>query len=97
MLAGVPVACSNATCLPDVTGGAAELFDPSSTPAIADAIAKVWQDDRLRERLVSAGRTRAALFSWSQSARIFRAAYRKLGARELSAEDRALLAAPPIA
>lgn len=96
MLAGVPVACSNATCLPAVTGGAAELFDPASTPAIADAIAKVWQDDRLRERLVSAGRARAALFSWGQSARIFRAAYRKLGGRELSADDRALLAARPI-
>jgi glycosyltransferase involved in cell wall biosynthesis len=28
MQRGVPVACSNATSLPEVAGGAAELFDP---------------------------------------------------------------------
>ena len=96
MLAGLPVACSNVTCLPAVTAGAAELFDPSDTAAIAGAIAKVWQDDRLRERMIADGRARAACFSWDKSARILRACYRMLGGRELSAEDRALLDAPPI-
>ena len=94
--AGLPVACSNATCLPAVTAGAAEMFDPTDTAAIADSIARVWQDDRLRERLIEDGRARAACFSWGHTARIFRACYRMLGGRELSAEDRALLDAPPI-
>ena len=96
MLAGVPVACSTATCLPAVTGGAAELFDPLSVAAIADAVARVWRDDRLRDRLATDGRARASLFTWDRSARVFRAAYRELGGLELSDHDRALLDAEPI-
>jgi glycosyltransferase involved in cell wall biosynthesis len=93
--ASLPVASSNVTCLPAVTAGAAELFEPTDTAAMANAMARVWQDDRLRERLIARGRDRAAEFSWDRSARMFRACYRLLGGRELSAEDRALLDAPP--
>ncbi len=96
MAAGLPVACSTATCLPAVTAGAAELFDPADTASVADAIERVWLDDRLRERLLADGRARAARFTWDRTARIFRACYRMLGNRELTAEDRALLDAPPI-
>ena len=96
MAANLPIACSRVTCLPDITAGAAELFDATDPSAIADAMARVWRDDRLRERLIVDGRTRAAVFSWDSSARIFRACYRKLGHRELSADDRALLDAPPL-
>ena len=96
MSAGLPVACSNVTCLPAVTAGAAELFDPADTAAIADAIGRVWSDNRLRERLIADGRARAACFSWDHTARIFRACYRMLGGRELTPQDRALLDAPPI-
>jgi hypothetical protein len=56
----------------------------------------VWLDEGLRERLTADGRARAACFSWDYTARIFRACYRLLGNRELAAEDRALLDAPPI-
>ena len=97
LAAGLPLACSNVTCLPAVTAGAAELFDPNDPAAIADAVGRVWQDDRLRERLIAAGLARATCFSWDHSARMFRACYRMLGGRELSAEDRALLDAPPLA
>ena len=94
--AGLPVACSNVTCLPAVTAGAAELFDPTDSAAMADAIGRVWSDNRLRERLIADGRARAACFSWDHTARIFRACYRMLGGRELTPQDRALLDAPPI-
>ncbi len=97
MSAGLPVACSNVTCLPAVTAGAAELFDPADPSAIADSVGRVWGDERLRERLIADGRARAARFSWNHTARIFRACYRMLAGRELSVEDRALLDAPPIA
>ena len=96
LAAGLPVACSNATCLPAVTAGAAELFDPTDSAAMADAVGRVWSDERLRERLMADGPARAACFSWDHTARIFRACYRLLGNRELTAEDRALLDAPPI-
>jgi glycosyltransferase involved in cell wall biosynthesis len=97
MVADLPLACSTATCLPAITAGAAELFDPTDPDAIAAAVARVWQDDRLRERLIVDGRARAACFSWDRSARMFRACYRMLGGRELSAEDQALLDARPLA
>jgi glycosyltransferase involved in cell wall biosynthesis len=97
MAANVPVACSTVTCLPAITRGAAELFDATDSDAIASAVGRVWQDGPLRDRLIADGRVRAADFSWDRSARIFRACYRLLGKRPLSAEDRALLDAPPLA
>jgi glycosyltransferase involved in cell wall biosynthesis len=96
-IAGLPLACSNVTCLPAITAGAAELFDPYDSASIADVMVRVWEDDQLRRRLVTDGRARAAQFSWDHSARVFRACYRLLGGRELSAEDRSLLDAPPLA
>jgi len=96
MVAGLPLACSTVTCLPAITAGAAEAFDATDPDAIADAVARVWRDDRLRERLVADGRARSACFSWDRSARMFRACYRMLGNRELSADDHALLDAPPL-
>jgi glycosyltransferase involved in cell wall biosynthesis len=93
---GLPVACSNATCLPAVTAGAVELFEATDTAAMADAIRRVWLDEGLRERLTADGRARAADFSWDHTSRIFRACYRQLAGRELTPEDRAVLDAPPI-
>src|SRR5688572_9285616 len=41
---GKPVACSNVTCLPEVAGDAALLFDPDDPEAIAGAIQRLWTD-----------------------------------------------------
>jgi alpha-1,3-rhamnosyl/mannosyltransferase len=97
MSAGLPVVCSSVTCLPAVAGGAAEICDPWQSRSIADAVARVWQDQGLRSRLAAAGHARAALFSWDHAARTYRACYRQLGGRELTAADTALLSAPAIA
>jgi glycosyltransferase involved in cell wall biosynthesis len=64
----VPVACSNASSLPEVAGDAALLFDPESEPAIADAIRNLLGDSALRDRLRAAGRAQAARFTWSATA-----------------------------
>ena len=85
--AGVPAACSNVTSLPDEAGDAAIVFDPLDVDAIASAIAALWQDEELRDRLVRRGRARVAHLSWDRTARIFRAHYRRLGGRTLSEED----------
>ncbi|MBK6290026.1 MAG: glycosyltransferase family 4 protein [Gammaproteobacteria bacterium] len=63
MDAGVPVACSNATSLPEVAAGAAILFDPGSVREIADAILLLATDATVAEDLVRAGRLRAAGYS----------------------------------
>ncbi len=93
--AGLPVASSTATGLPDVVGDAGLLFDPASTDEMADAVRRIWTDEELRRSLAERGRKRSELFSWDHTARLFRAHYRRIGGRSLAEEDRILLAAPP--
>lgn len=92
--ARVPIACSNATCLPDLARGAAELFDPANVDDMAGAIARVWGNSIVRAQLLSRARTRVADFSWNRSARLLRAHYRRIANRDLTDEDQALLNAP---
>ena len=70
MARGVPVACSNASSLPEVAGDAALLFDPHSEPAIAQALERLLEDDALRARLRALGTARAGQFTWERSARL---------------------------
>lgn len=91
--AGVPVACSKVTCLPELGADAALYFDPDSVEEIASAIHRVWADEELRGSLIERGRRRAAEFSWTRTARLFRAHYRQVAQRGLTDDDRALLAA----
>ncbi len=95
-LAGVPAACSNVTSLPEQAGDAALLFDPDEPDEIAEAIHRLWTDERLRWDLVERGRKRVSRYSWDVSARIFRAHYRRIAGRALSGEDRELLQAPAL-
>jgi glycosyltransferase involved in cell wall biosynthesis len=66
MAAGVPVSCSNVRSLPEVTAGAALLFDPGVPTQIAQAILSLVEDEPLRIQLINAGKQRAAEFSDSQ-------------------------------
>ena len=93
--AGLPVASSTATGLPDVVGDAGLTFDPDDTQAMARQVLRLWQDSALRASLRERGKERAELFSFDRTARLFRAHYRRIGQRSLSEEDRILLAAPP--
>jgi glycosyltransferase involved in cell wall biosynthesis len=63
MNAEVPIACSNRSSLPEIGGEAAWYFEPDSEESIADGLARITSDASLRERLVAAGRERAALYS----------------------------------
>lgn len=95
-MAGAPVACSNVTSLPALAGDAALIFDPRGTEEIAAAVRRLWTDDDLCLALAARGRERASAFSWAHTARLFRAHYRRLARRPLSAEDRKMLAASPL-
>jgi glycosyltransferase involved in cell wall biosynthesis len=70
MARGVPVACSNASSLPEVAGDAALLFDPHDEGAIADALGRLLGDPALREELRTRGLARAREFSWERAARL---------------------------
>jgi glycosyltransferase involved in cell wall biosynthesis len=63
MVAGVPVACSDTTSLPEVVGNAALLFDPRVPEQIARAMVTLATDEAVRARLIEAGRMRAPFFS----------------------------------
>ena len=93
--AGLPVASSTATGLPDVVGDAGLLFDPDDVTEIASQLHRLWIDDELRADLRERGRKRAPKFSFDHTARLFRAHYRQIANRALSEEDRGLLRSPP--
>ena len=69
MARGVPVACSNASSLPEVAGDAALLFDPRDEAAIATAISRLLSDESLRARLLERGAAQAKRFTWERTAR----------------------------
>jgi glycosyltransferase involved in cell wall biosynthesis len=66
MARGVPVACSNASSLPEIVGSAAVLFDPRDPRAIAAAIGRLPAE---APRLRGAGLERAREFTWERTAR----------------------------
>jgi glycosyltransferase involved in cell wall biosynthesis len=95
--AGLPVAASSATGLPDVVGDAGLLFDPDDVAEMASQLHRLWTDEGLRADLRERGGRRAATFSFDHTARLFRAHYRQVARRSLTEEDRILLASPPTA
>lgn len=74
-----PVISSNATCLPEVLGDAAEYFDPNCPREIAAAMKKIVTDQSLRSTLVAKGLERVERFSWDQMAKETLHIYQQLG------------------
>jgi len=73
-----PVACSNSSSITEVVGDAAELFDPSSSEDIGEAVERVLGNAVLRKTLVLRGRGRIKLFSWESCAEQTLNVYRRL-------------------
>ena len=76
MCAGLPVAAARATCLPEILADAALYFDPEDERDIADALARMADDEGLRDRLREMGTARAATFDWATCARATMDVYR---------------------
>jgi glycosyltransferase involved in cell wall biosynthesis len=70
MARGVPVACSDASSLPEVAGDAALLFDPHDEPAIAAVLVRLLEDRALAASLIERGIERARRFTWQRSAQL---------------------------
>jgi glycosyltransferase involved in cell wall biosynthesis len=68
MRRGVPVACSNASALPEVAGDAALMFDPNRPDELARAVTRLVRDHALAEELAARGRARATEFTWRRAA-----------------------------
>ncbi|BAL99077.1 MULTISPECIES: glycosyltransferase family 4 protein [Caldilinea] len=78
MACGAPVACSNASSLPEVVGDAALLFDPSDVRALTEAMQRLIEDAALRQRLSERGLRRAGTFSWQRNASATLSIYRRI-------------------
>ena len=85
MRRGLPVACSNATSLPEVAGDAALLFDPGDRAAMTAAMAELLAGGSAVGERVARGLRRAAGFGWETCAQ-----------RTLATYERALAAASTI-
>ena len=81
MACGTPVVTSNVSSLPEVTGDAALLVNPSDTNEIAHAMRRVLTDPALHADLRARGLARAKQFSWERSARQIRDIYLEVAAQ----------------
>lgn len=68
MASRAPVVSSNATCLPEVYGDAAEYFDPLNTNDMTAAIERVLQNSNKRQELIARGLKQVAKYSWRDMA-----------------------------
>jgi len=75
MYEGCPVVSSNATCLPEVNGDAAEYFNPTSTRELVEALTNVIDNPERRAELIERGHKRVKQFSWKRMAEQTKAVY----------------------
>ena len=75
---GLPVVSSDATCLPEIYGEAAEYFTPTNTNDMAEKIRGVIDSPVRRNELIKQGLARAHGFSWHQMAAQTHAIYQQV-------------------
>lgn len=80
MARGVPVGCADRSALPEVAGGAAELFDPDDQAGVDSVVARLLSEPTLRARLVERGRARASELTWTRTAAATARAYAEAAA-----------------
>lgn len=81
LASGLPVACSATSSLPEVTGQAALLFDPTRPDAIARALERLLTEPTLRATLAAAGLAQASAYTWQRTAAETIAVYRQMTQR----------------
>ncbi len=94
MARGVPVACANASSLPEVAGDAALLFDPRAEGEIASSIERLLGDPPLVRELRSKGALRAREFTWARTARLTLDSYARASSPSASLPGRGGTPAP---
>lgn len=75
---GLPLASSNATCLPEIIGSSAAFFNPKDVSDMVRVISSLLADSFRREQLSKLGLKRVKDFSWEKSAQSTLAVYQKV-------------------
>ena len=68
MIHGAPVASSNATCLPEVYGDAADYFDPKDSRGMADVVLNIINNNAHANELKQRGKIQVGKYSWERMA-----------------------------
>ncbi|MBI5766057.1 glycosyltransferase family 4 protein [Candidatus Falkowbacteria bacterium] len=66
---GVPVASSNAACLPEILGDSVLYFDPKNINDMAEKISQIINDENLRNDLINKGFENLKKYSWENCAK----------------------------
>jgi glycosyltransferase involved in cell wall biosynthesis len=69
MATGVPIAASKTASIPEITAGAARLFNPNDEADMAEKMAEVLLDKQLAKKLIDRGNARVRDFSLAKCAR----------------------------
>jgi glycosyltransferase involved in cell wall biosynthesis len=85
---GVPIAASDTSCIPEVVGDAALLFDQEDPDAIAAVIRRLWSDETLRRDLSARALIQRKANTWEEAAKTFVAAYRFCAGRQMTIDER---------
>jgi glycosyltransferase involved in cell wall biosynthesis len=68
MAVGTPVIAANSSCLPEVYEDAAEFFEPLDSSQLAQKIAEVHSNIKLRTTLIAKGKKQVKKYSWAKMA-----------------------------
>jgi len=68
MSAGIPVAVSDRSSLPELVGDAGLLFDPENTDYMAEQLHRILSEPDLKEKMVSRGLQISQKFTWKAGA-----------------------------
>ena len=79
---GLPVASSQATCLPEILNDSAIYFDPEDLNDMVGVIRATLNDNGLRERLKLKGRENIKKYSWGKCAEETLAGYEMVMSNE---------------
>lgn len=78
MACGVPVITSKTSSMPEISGGAAYLVDPTNPEEITLAIEQILNQEEIKESLISKGLSQAGKFSWYAMAENVLALYHEI-------------------
>ena len=78
MTYGTPVVSSNASCMPEILGDAAEYFDPLDIDDMTTTIARIIDDESLRRAMTTRGYEQVAKYSWKKMTDETHAIYSKV-------------------
>ncbi len=68
MAQGCPVLSSNSSSLPEIGGNACLYFDPTNVNNLVQSLDKLYDNNKLRNDLISKGKKRIQAFSWTKCA-----------------------------